>query len=191
MKAQDYFVAEGQGKFNIVYVEGCSQDGTPNLDSFNKWNDRRLVIEIINDKPTIIGNWLATTEPGDHYTFHPMNSGGAARILFGQYQSWQVGIHGNSDPHEALVQTAGSVKVCRDLNKDGVRTGDKVEDGWFGINQHWGYDMAEVGRSSAGCLVGQSRQGHREFMKLIKQDIRYQADKKYPFMSTIIPGDKI
>lgn len=191
MRLQNYFVAEGKNKFNIVYVEGASADGTPNADSFNKWNDRRLVIEVVNGQPTVIGNWLGTTEPGHYYTFNPMNKSGAARIAFGQYQVWQVGTHGNSEPHEALVQTAGKVKVCRDLNKDGFRTSDKVEEGWYGINQHWGYDMANVDRASAGCLVGQSRQGHREFMTLIKKDLRYQADRRYPFMSTIIPGDKL
>lgn len=190
MKSQGYFIATGKGKYNIVYVEGASEDGTPNTDSLNKWNDRRLVIEIV-DQPKIIGNWLATTEPGDHYTFRPMNPNGAARIAFGQYQVWQVGVHGNSEPHEALVQTAGAVKVCRDLNKDGFRTGDKIEEGWFGINQHYGYDMAEVGRASAGCLVGQSRDGHRQFMALIKRDIRYLTDRSYPFMTTVIPGDKL
>lgn len=191
MRLQNYFIAEGKNKFNIVYVEGANENGTPNADSFNKWNDRRLILEVLDGKPSIIGNWLATTEPGSHYTFSPMNANGAARIAFGQYQCWQIGTHGNSEPHEALVQTAGAVKVHRDLNKDGFRTGDKIQEGWFGINQHYGYDMPEIGRASAGCLVGQSRQGHREFMALIKKDVRYLADKSYPFMTTIIPGDKL
>ncbi|BAB72627.1 peptidoglycan-binding domain-containing protein [Anabaena sp. FACHB-709] len=191
MQSKDYFVARGKQRYNIVYIEGANADGVPNADKFNEWNDRRIVIEIATGTPQIVGNWLATTEPGYYYTVVEIkNPQGAARIAFGQYQSWQVGTHGNSDPHEALVQT-GVVKVHRDRNKDGFRTGDPEDTGRFGINQHWGYDNKFVDKASAGCLVGQSRQEHKEFMQTIKQDRRYQLNNKYTFMSTIIPGDDL
>ncbi|MBD2214380.1 peptidoglycan-binding protein [Nostoc linckia FACHB-104] len=191
MQSKDYFVARGKQRYNIVYIEGANADGVPNADKFNEWNDRRIVIEIATGTPQIVGNWLATTEPGYYYTVvKPMNDQGAARIAFGQYQSWQLGIHGNSEPHEALVQT-GVVKVHRDRNKDGFRTGDPEDTGNFGINQHWGYDNKFVDKASAGCLVGQSRQEHREFMQIIKQDRRYQLNDQYTFMSTIIAGDDL
>lgn len=56
-----------------------------------------------------------------------MNRLGAARIAFGQYKSWQVGIHNADSPtaHAALKQV-GELTVHRDLNKDGKRTGDRV-----------------------------------------------------------------
>lgn len=191
MRQKQYFVAVGDRKYNIVYVEGANWDGIPNDDRFNQWNDRRIVIEIASGTPKILGNWVATTEPGEHYTNHPMNAQGAARIAFGQYQAWQIGTHGKSEPHEALIQT-GTVKVYRDFNKDGFRTGDTLDVGnGFGINQHWGYDMALVDRSSAGCLVGQSRDSHKVFMQLIKQDRRYQLSNHYIYMTTVIPGDEL
>jgi peptidoglycan hydrolase-like protein with peptidoglycan-binding domain len=190
-KNKNYFVARGKQRYNIIYIEGANADGVPNADKFNEWNDRRIVIEIAMGTPQIVGNWLATTEPGHYYTVNPMNPKGAARIAFGQYPAWQVGTHGNSEPHEALVQT-GVVKLHRDRNKDGFRTGDPEDIGsHFGINQHWGYDNQLVGKASAGCLVGQTRQGHREFMQIIKQDRRYQLNNKYTFMSTIIAGDDL
>lgn len=191
MQRKGYFVAVGEKRYNIVYVEGASADGTPNKDSFNQWNDRRIVIEIATGTPKILGNWLATTEPGNRYTQRPMNPNGAARIAFGQYQAWQVGIHGGSEPHEALVQR-GSLKLHRDRNKDGLRTGDAIDVGsGFGINQHYGYDLQLVGPASAGCLVGQSRAEHRVFMRLIKQDRRYQLNNDYFFFTTIIAGDDL
>jgi hypothetical protein len=190
MRAKNYFIAVGSQRYNIVYLEGANGDGKLNNDDFNQWNDRRLVIEIVNGIPKIIGNWIATTEPGDYYTYYPMNPNGAARIAFGQYFAWQVGIHGNSDPHEALVQVA-LVKVHRDFDQNGIRTGDALDEGLFGINQHWGYDMAEVGQASAGCLVGQSRASHEDFMALIKQDQRYQLNHAYRFCTTIIAGDDL
>jgi hypothetical protein len=123
-----------------------------------------------------------------------MNPEGAARIKFGQYKAWQVGIHygGGSDPHEALVQAA-PITVYRDANRDNQRTGDKTDTGLFDIDQHWGFDLPynNVYYASAGCLVGRTRDGHREFMSLIKQDRRYQLNKNYLFYTTIIGGDEL
>ncbi len=187
LRDKRYFVALGEKRYNIVYVEGASADGTPNADTQNEWNDRRMVIEIASGTPKIVGNWVATTEPGTFFIKHPMNPNGAARIAFGQYQAWQVGTHKD---HEALVQVV-PITVYRDRNKDGFRTGDSTNNGLFGINQHWGYDMAKVDRASAGCLVGQSKQRHREFMALIKKDARYPLNNKYIYFTTVIPGDDL
>jgi len=190
MTAKGYHISTDPGLVNIVYLEGANADGTPNEDRLNEWNDRRIVLVFQYGNPVIVGNFTATTEPGRKYTMQPMNPGGAARICFGQYKAWSVGVHGNSEPHEALVQVA-EVKVCRDFNKDGFRTGDKVHAGLFGINQHWGYDMKFIDAASAGCLVGQSRASHRQFMGWVKADPRYQADKNYIFRTTIIAGDEL
>ena len=126
MERKGYVLDRGPGEVNIVYVEGLNPDGTANDDADNEWNDLRLVIGFdAYHKPRIIGAWAATTEPGRYYVDHPVNSAGAARILFGQYRAWQVGMHRGD--HEALVQTGGTVTVCRDRNKDGLRTGDVRE----------------------------------------------------------------
>lgn len=192
MKSKGYQISMGTKEYNIVYVEGIDGNGTLNPDQANHFNDRRLVIQILDRKPKIIGNWDGTTEPGYHYTYRPMNPQGAARIKFGQYKAWRVGMHGTSERHEALVQVE-PVTVHRDFNKDLIRTGDRLDTGYFGINQHWGYDLPRnnIYFASAGCLVGRTREGHREFMGLIKQDRRYQLNKKYTFLATIIPGDKL
>lgn len=194
MKAKGYYISQGINKFNIVYVEGMSADGSLNTDSPNYFNDRRIVIQIADGVPAIIGNWEGTTEPGYLYTESPMTSKGAARIKFGQYKAWSVGIHygGGSEPHQALVQDV-SITVHRDLNKDGMRTGDRTETGLFDINQHWGYDLPynDVYYASAGCLVGRTRDGHVDFMTLIKKDRRYQLNKNYLFYTTAIPGDEL
>lgn len=192
MQAKKYLVFSGANYYNIVYLEGANADGVPNADQPNCFNDRRLVIEIIDNTAIIRGNWEATTEPGDYYTYHPMNQGGAARIAFGQYTSWQVGLHGRSQPHEALVQVA-PVSVYRDLNKDFKRPGDRLCQGNFGINQHWGYDLPlnNIANASAGCLVGRTHLGHKEFMDLIKRDVRYLRDRRFTFTTTVIAGDDL
>lgn len=190
--AKKYKVFTGQRQYNIIYVEGMNADGSINSDLPNHFNDRRMVIQVLDGKPTIIGNWEGTTEPGNHYTVNPMNPGGAARITFGQYTAWRVGMHGKSSPHEALVQVA-PVLVHRDFNKDFKRTGDRLTTGLFGINQHSGYDLptSNIANASAGCLVGRTRAGHKEFMQLVKADVNYQASRAHIFTTTVIAGDDL
>jgi hypothetical protein len=190
--SKGYYVSRQHGAYNIVYVEGMNEDGTINEDAPNEFNDRRIVIEIVAGVPQIVGNWQATTEPGRHYTNSPLNPLGAARIQFGQYKAWQIGMHGNSDRHEALVQIA-PVTVCRDRNKDYKRTDDRLDTGLFAINQHWGYDAPtrDIKNASAGCLVGRTRYGHQEFMRLIKSDRRIAINPAYVFFTTVVAGDAI
>lgn len=193
MQTKKYQIFQGIKKYNIVYIEGMNADGTLNSDPPNYFNDRRMVIQIVDGVPAMVGNWEATTEPGFRYTDRPMNPAGAARIKFGQYKAWQVGIHGTGDRHEALIQTGGEITVHRDLNKDYQRVGDKTDTGYFAVNQHWGYDLPHnnVYYASAGCLVGRMRQGHREFMSLIKQDQRYRENDRYIFYTTVIYGQDL
>lgn len=193
MKAEKYQIFRKPGEKNIVYVEGYNSNGTANADEPNKFNDLRLVFEFNgHGEPEILGGWEATTEPGYYYTDNPMNPNGAARIAFGQYKAWQVGIHGVSEPHEALVQV-GLVKVHRDYNQDMIRTGDAIDEGLFGINQHWGYDHPydDIYTASAGCLVGRTRREHKDFMRILKEDPRYIADRDFVFSTTILNGNKI
>lgn len=194
MQKKGYYIFTGARKYNLIYVEGMNVDGSLNNDAPNKFNDLRMVIEIVDGTPRILDKWEGTTEPGFHYTKNPMNSNGAARIAFGQYKAWRVGTHygSGSDPHEALVQVA-PISVYRDLNKDGIRTGDKVYIGKFDINQHWGFDYPsnDISYAGAGCLVGRTRAGHREFMAIAKHDKRYQLNQKYLFWTTVIPGDQL
>lgn len=191
MRSKRYLLFNGTQHCNIIYIEGMNANGTLNSDAPNCFNDRRLVLQTRDGIPQIIGNWEATTEPGSHYTYSPMNPLGAARIKFGQYTSWRVGLHGR-DRHEALVQVA-PVSVHRDFNKDFMRTCDRIDTGLFGINQHWGYDLPlnNISTASAGCLVGRSRGGHREFMNFVKSDVRYKKDPYFIFTTTIIPGDEL
>ena len=192
MQSKKYTIFTEPKEYNIVYVEGMNEDGSLNDDAPNEFNDRRIVIEVVDGVPKIVNHWQATTEPGSHYTFQPMNPEGAARIQFGQYKAWSVGMHGNADSHEALIQVK-DITVCRDFNEDFKRTGDKEDTGLFYVDQHWGYDapVNDIKNASAGCLVGRRREGHREFMGIIKSDRRYVTNSNYVFYTTVIPGDDL
>lgn len=196
MTARGHFLTRVPGWTNIVYVEGANTDGTPNDNAPNKFNDRRTVLTVRDGRPVLLGNWDATSEPGKFYTENPLNPKGAARIALDQFKSWNMGVHRGSgkDPHEALV-LAAPIRVHRDLNRNFRRDeSDPVDVGAsFAVNQHWGFDSPEenIGPASAGCLVGRTRQGHREFMNLLKKDPRYEANRGYLFMSAIITAPEL
>lgn len=186
MEDKGYPIDKGEGEVNIVYLEGCDVDGSLNDDAPDRFNDTRICLSFVEGNPVVLGAWEATTEPGKYWTQNRMNPLGAARIRFGHYKAWIVGLH-NGD-HEALVQRKGTVTVHRDDNEDFLRAGDVLQTGYFGINQHHGYDNPKnsLGRSSAGCLVGRSIKGHREFMKIVTSDPRYRRDPNFVFSTTIM-----
>jgi len=196
MKAKHYFICRHPECKNIVYLEGVDPAGTLNDDASNKFNDLRVVFTIgVDGRPNLDGSiWEGTTEPGRFWTMNAMSAKGAARIAFNQYKAWVVGTHHPETPaaHEALVQVE-PISVYRDLNKDFKRTGDQLDTGLFAINQHWGYDASkdDIGRTSAGCLVGRAREGHRKFMSFVKDDPRYKANHSYRFVTAVMPGDEV
>lgn len=178
---------------NIVYVEDCDAQGKPLPNTPNAFNDRSLIIQFVNNEPRIIFNVEGTTEPGAYYTYNPMCIGGAARVAFGQYSAcWQVGMHGVSRPHEALRQVR-PIRYFRDKNNDFCRSGDVLETGTVGINQHGGFDYPknDIAYASAGCLVRRKMSDQSEFMRIIKQDWRYQANEEFSFSTTLLPGDEV
>jgi peptidoglycan hydrolase-like protein with peptidoglycan-binding domain len=194
VQASGYFICRHPSCVNILYIEGMSPDGTLNADLPNQFNDTRLVFWLDKAGRPAFEAWEATSEPGDHYTFNPLNPAGAARIAFRQFKSWAVGSHPRNPPnHSALVQTK-HLTVHRDFNRDGKRTGDRLDRGdAFGVNQHWGYDLPlnDIRNGSAGCLVGRTRDGHKEFMSLVRSDARYKASNAYTFVAAILPGDRL
>ena len=190
MQAKGFRLDSGPGEVNVVYVEGMNPDGTANENSPNAFKDLRACVVSEGGVWKIVKAWECTTAPGRHFTVQPLNPEGAALIALGQQRVWKVGTHkaGSASAHEALVQTGGEVIVTRDNNKDYKRLGDKTHKGLFGINQHWGYDQPvdDIGSASAGCLVGRTREGHREFMRIVKSDPRYASNNNFVFTSTVL-----
>lgn len=194
MEAKKYWLARVPGYVNIVYIEGANRDGSPNPNRPNQFNDLRLAMTVQDGAPALLGLWEATTEPGKFFTENPMNPKGAARIALGQFKAWVVGTHGSAGgAHEALVQRS-VIQVHRDLNRDFRRDNDAVDTGSsFAVNQHWGFDMPveDIGKASAGCLVGRTKEGHRKFMALLKEDPRFKASNGYRFMSAVLTAQDL
>jgi len=187
MREKNYWLSRGECRYNIVYLEGVDEMGRANENKPNRWNDLRILLEVLNDTPKIAFKWIATTEPGLEHTNIPLDETGAFRIAFGQYKAWQIGDHNG---HPALIQVS-PVTGYRDKNKDFKRLGDTVVTGNFGINQHRGNNADVVSLASAGCLVGQTHKGHTEFMNQIQKDPRYLMNHGYRFMTTVIDGKSV
>ncbi|MEJ0040181.1 MAG: peptidoglycan-binding protein [Gammaproteobacteria bacterium] len=192
LRSKGHWISRHPDCVNIVYVEGMDDDGKPNDNAPNVFNDLRLLLRINRSgNPAIANGWEGTTEPGMFFEMKPETSLGVARIAFGQYKSWVVGTHkpNSKSAHEALVQAA-AIDIFRDLDKNFNRTGDQLFNGIFGINQHWGFDLpkTDVRNASAGCLVGRTKKGHREFMALVKEDARFQVSRGYRFMTAVLPA---
>lgn len=199
LQQKGYWIARAPSMYNIVYIEGANADGRRNPDPDNAWNDRRIVIRAgAGGVPEIVLNVAATTEPSIAFakTTTAKNRQGVARIAFGQYKAWSMGFHQRSKRgpnHPALTQT-GLVRVHRDLNADGRRTGDKIFVGnEFGINQHSTSTITvplEVGQWSEGCLVGQVWSEHEKFLALLQKDARYIRNDGYRFLTAVLDGDE-
>lgn len=196
MRKRGFKVDDVPGNPNIVYIEGMGPDGVKNDNQPNQFNDARFVIMFGQDgRPKIAGAWEATTEPGNYWTEHRMNPGGAFHIALEQQAAWIVGVHhaGSPSAHEALVQH-GVIRGFRDPDETGKRdTRHPYSGDDMGINQHWGYDLAkgDLGRSSAGCLVGRMKTGHMAFMALMKSDPRYIDNHRFVFTASVLPASEV
>lgn len=186
-----YCLSQGERQYNIFCIEGMNCNGSLNDNALDDWNARRIVIEILEAAPKIIGNWACTTRPGQQPDENPPNSEGCAFVAFGQYKAWSVGLHygsGRRPPYEALVQT-GAIDIWRDTNHTGTRSGKFLRDSTGNdINLHHGYGAANVGWNSEGCLTAQDDSGHFDFMALIKKDLRFVADNSYEYYVAVLPG---
>jgi lysozyme family protein len=175
--------------YNLIVIEGMNGDGSLNNNAPDTWSSRRIVLEMVDKVPYIRGNWACTSRPGVIYNQRPINPAGALFLAFGQQPaSWKVGIHyGSKSSHEALVQD-GEIYFTRDRNKNYVRSDDPVQKGsGQGVNFHHGYDLPTVGYASAGCPAAQSAKKHLyEFMPLMKQDARYQANRNFHWSAILI-----
>jgi lysozyme family protein len=189
MEARGYPIDKGPGEVNIAYAEGHDRDGKRNSNAPGLFNDVRMVFDYADGAPRLLGSWTGSTQPGAYYTMKPLNPQGCANIYPGSYRAWKVGLHRGQ--YEALVQR-GTIKLTRDKNKDFRREGDAVEVGDYeGVNQHHAANAGEVGPHSAGCLVGKMVDGHEEFMRIVKTDPRWKADRNFMFTTAILAQSEV
>ena len=198
-RKNNWVVREGARRYNIAYIQTMDMDNTLNGGRYNAFDDARVLFEVINGQPRIVGKWQATTRPGDYYYRNPMNGKGTAHLQTRrQFRAWIMGVHRRGD-HPALVQHGGPVNVLRTNGRPSTVTGDPPEgrpdQGFFGINQHGvvnqNMDREDIQRASAGCLVAQNWSDHTQFIQYLRNDADFVANPKYVWHTGIIPGRDI
>ncbi|MBX2867806.1 MAG: hypothetical protein KTR18_03995 [Acidiferrobacterales bacterium] len=187
-----YDLYTGPGECNIIYIANCNQDWKFQKDTRNKFEDQRIILKFKDGREPYFDFYqYSTVDPGTHWTKNRMNAAGAAQVVYGQQIGWVMGFHNYKSNHPALINSSAGrpIAVARDNNEDFERRGDKVYTGYFFCNQHhgWGASLSNIGRTSAGCLVGASPKLHKEFIDKLKADPRYKASHKRCWTTTIIP----
>jgi hypothetical protein len=170
----------------IVYIENCDQFGTPLVPQLDKFDDRGLLIDPVNNR--LILNHQATTMYGKEALKEQIPRGGAARICLGYHEdAWMMGFHKRDQTHPALVQVK-AVDIQRDLNGDGERSGDVLTSELVGLNQHTTGKVAPalIGPWSYGCTVRRYRSSHMQFIRELRKSERFIKDKRCRFSSYYI-----
>jgi len=169
-EAQGYAVFES-GQYNVNIIGVRSAHHKPN--SFD--DVMHCVYKDENDL-WVSKSWEVTTEPGVYWLENPMNVGGTAVLVPGQYRSvYRIDKHRGA--YDALCQRGGTVRCYRDKNKDDVvdMDPDSITEGYYGINIHKaGSASTQVNKWSAGCQVFANEDDFTEFM-----DICYKARDKW------------
>jgi hypothetical protein len=184
MRNKNFRLDEGLFRSNLIYVEGMNVDGQSNQHIKNTFDDVRSLVVILPEGPKLLGIWEATTRPGKYWTEHRMNPRGAARVRLGQQTAWIMGKYNGMN---ALRQD-GYLELTRDPDETYERYGPLYRSNDTGIHHHGGYNYPhdDLGRSSAGCLVGRSMDEHEVAMQFLKKDERFRADSNFHFTSTIL-----
>lgn len=175
----------------IVYVENVLPDWTPIDGIVGDWDDQRCLIDFDAKTPTMEGQWAATVQYGREAMLTKSN--GAAKIALGWHpRKWRMGFHKQNKSHPALVQVAG-LSITRDVDRNGKPEGDPSFYGIFGLNQHTtGVNPpTQIGPWSYGCLVGQVRQGHFDYLGILRRSPAFKKDPNMLFSTLIINPKKL
>ena len=164
------FYTKGVYNLNIFAIRNAIQK--PNL-----YNDVLYIAYKEEGGQEVIRMGNCTTIPGVPFLVKPINPGGAAAIAEGHYpRLWKPGY---SRGTWALLQVA-PVRVYRDndfnkifnFKKESIHT-IGVEGGFFLHESFMGAEPSFVDKSSAGCIVPQSKVFLLEIKRLVNLQYKY------------------
>jgi hypothetical protein len=173
----------GQFAINIIGVRSDTSES-------NKFDDFMIVAAKDKNYQWVVRVYPITTDPGKPWLLKPMDPGGCAVMVPGQYiDAYMVGIHGRSKPadrrYEALEQ-CGKIRYVRDNNRDSridrelYQDPKKIFSSIIKTNIHRASRWT-IGRFietySAGCQVFQKYADFEEFMKICKLAMPYNRNR--------------
>jgi hypothetical protein len=166
MTKKGYPFKTGEKELNMIGVRSSNR-------AVDNWDDFFILCWIENGKKMIWVDDHFTTDPGIYYmTQKLLNPAGCGILVPGHYKNiWLIGPHG-ANKYEAFVQKGGPVKAYRDRNKDNYMDFDPktIQTGYFGCNQHHGYDSIKVNKNSAMCQVHKFKKDLAYVLSMAKKD---------------------
>ena len=179
-RAKSYrFFTQGAYNLNLFGVRRA-QDGV------NLFNDvLGCVYRPAADAPLKLERWPGTTDPGSYYLRQPMNSGGTAIVVPGQYPGlWELATHKG----QPAFRQVGDVTVYRDGDRDNELDMDPgtKRTGVFAINGHRaGAASKLVDRWSAGCQVWSRAADLERALELGRAQLKAHPTWKATFTYTL------
>lgn len=183
MKKEDFTyekVKKAMEKAGFKFFTGVNDLNMIGVRSKNRmvdnWDDFFLLLWVDeNGKKQIWVNDQFTTDPGIYYMQKKLlNPAGCGILARGQYRGvWKIGPHGKNK-YEAFVQIGNKVKLYRDRNMNNIMDFDPktIMEGYFGVNQHHGYDSGKVGPNSAACQVHRYKKDLAFVLSMAKKQIK-------------------
>ena len=162
LKRKGFKIYEEVSQLNIIGIRKA-------VGPCNSFNDKIVVFFRSSGAEWICYSFTATTYPGSYWLQKPINPGGTAILLPGQYiGSHQLGLHRGK--YRALIQKS-PLPICRDNDRDIFPELNKstIQTGMFGINIHRAMaqaDAATIDKFSAGCQVFQDPKEFSFFITL-------------------------
>lgn len=181
MSKKGYKFATGSMDLNMIGIRS-------NNRSIDNWDDFFCIAYMEGSKSQIWINDLFTTDPGIFYMQEKLlNPAGCGILAEGQYiDMWTIGKHGVNQ-YEAFIQV-GKCKAYRDRNKDSFMDFDPktIQTGYFGCNQHHGYDSLRVNKNSAMCQVHKFKKDLAYSLSLAKRSNTFYPSYKGKFTYTLL-----
>jgi hypothetical protein len=166
MTKKGYSFKTGNKELNMIGVRS-------NNRVVDNWDDFFILCWTENGKKMIWIDDQFTTDPGIYYMQEKiLNPKGCGILAPGHHKDiWVIGKHGQAQ-YEAFVQTGGKVKAYRDRNLNNYMDFNlsSLDEGFFGCNQHHGYDSSKVGKNSAMCQVHRYKKDLAYVLSLAKTD---------------------
>lgn len=167
MTKKGYPFKTGEKELNMIGVRSSNR-------AVDNWDDFFILCWIEGGKKMIWVDDQFTTDPGIYYMQTKLlNAAGCGILAEGHHKDiWVIGAHGQAK-YKAFVQTGGKVRAYRDRNKDNYMDFDPktIQEGFFGCNQHHGYDSLKVNNNSAMCQVHRYKKNLAYVLSLAKKDI--------------------
>lgn len=165
------------GLYNLNIIGIRSRDHKPN--SF----DDRICVVYKDEQGWITRTWEATCDPGSYWLERPMNVGGTAVLVPGQYRGvYKIDKHAGA--YDAICQRNGTVKCFRDNNKDDIidMDPDSITEGMYGINIHKaGSTSTLVNKWSAGCQVFANESDFNDFMDICRKQVTERGWRTFTY----------